>query len=128
MTAIAVFIFAVLLTAALVLLGLRVRPPVALCLAAAVLVSGCGGEPGMRIREVERFSEMSDEEIDKVKRECYVIATTDYNCSNLIPPEQGMDTNEWRELSEKTKICRQNQDRSFNQCLRGRGVRYSEFH
>ena len=128
MTVIAVFIFAVLLTAALALLGLRVRLPVALCLAAAVLVSGCGGESGPRIREVERFSEMSDEEIDKAKHECYVIATTDYNCSNLIPPEQGMDTNEWRELSEKTKICRQNQGRSFNQCLRGRGVRYSEFH
>ena len=97
-------------------------------LAAAVLVAGCAQDAGPRVREIERFSDMSDDEIDKAKHECYIIATTDYNCSGLIPPEQGMDTEEWRALSEKTKICRQNQSRSFDQCLRGRGVRYSEFH
>ena len=128
MTAIAVFILAVPPTLALILRGFAFRPLAAFFLAAAVLASGCGEKPGPRIREIERFSEMSDEEIDQAKHECYVIATTDYNCSTLIPPEQGMDTNEWRDLSEKTKICRQNQSRSFDQCLRGRGVRYSEFH
>ena len=128
MIVIVVIVFAVLLTVALALRGFPVRPLASFFLAAAVLASGCAEKPGPRIREVERFSEMSDEEIDKAKHECYVIATTDYNCSNLIPPEQGMDSNEWRELSEKTKICRQNQSRSFDQCLRGRGVRYSEFH
>ena len=128
MIAIAVFTLAVLLAIALAMREFRARPLIPLFLIAAVFVSGCGEKPGPRIREVERFSEMSDGEIDKAKHECYVIATTDYNCSTLIPPEQGMNTDEWRELSEKTKICRQNQSRSFDQCLRGRGVRYSEFH
>ena len=128
MIAIAVFTLAALSAVAFALRGFRARPLASLFLAAAVFASGCAEKVGPRVREVERFSEMSDEEIDKAKHECYVIATTDYNCSTLIPPEQGMNTNEWRELSEKTKICRQNQSRSFNQCLRGRGVRYSEFH
>ena len=102
--------------------------PLAAILLVTALASGCGGtEPGPRLREIERFSEMSDEEIDKAKENCYAIATTDYNCADLIQPNHGMDVREWKELNAKTKICRQNQTLSFNACLRGKGVRYAEF-
>ena len=97
-------------------------------LVAILVTSGCAqNEPGPRLREIERFSEMSDEEIDKAKEACYLIATTDYNCADLIPPAHGMEVREWKELNAKTKICRQNQTLSFNACLRGKGVRYAEF-
>ena len=100
----------------------------AVALLVAVFASGCAGnEPGPRLREIERFSEMSDDEIDKAKADCYAIATTDYNCADLIQPNHGMDVQEWKELNAKTKICRQNQTLSFNACLRGKGVRYAEF-
>ena len=104
------------------------RPLAAVLLVAALAASGCAqNEPGPRLREIERFSEMSDEEIDQAKADCYAIATTDYNCSDLIPPTHGMEVREWKELNAKTKICRQNQTLSFNACLRGKGVRYAEF-
>ena len=106
MIAIIVLISAVLLTVFLALNGFRIRSLAAFFLAATIFATGCTEKPGPRIREIERFSEMADEEIDQAKHDCYVIATTDYNCSNLIPPEQGMNTDEWRALSEKTKICR----------------------
>ena len=93
-----------------------------------VILSGCAGqESGPRLREIERFSEMSDDEIDEAKASCYLIATTDYNCADLIPASHGMSVQDWRELHAKTKICRQNQSVSYNQCLRGKGVRYAEF-
>ena len=50
-----------------------------------------------------------------------------YNCAELIPPTVGMSTEEWKALGEQTRICRKNQTLSFNTCLRGKGVRYSEF-
>ena len=107
---------------------LPIRPLAAVLLVAALAGSGCAqNESGPRLREIERFSEMSDDEIDKAKEQCYLIATTDYNCADLIPPEHGMSTQEWKELHANTKLCRKNQNLSFNQCLRGKGVRYSEF-
>jgi hypothetical protein len=115
----AVDVFAVCYTAA------RLRP--ALFLAVAVLISGCSSDPGPRMREIERFSELSDEEIDKAKADCHLIATTDYNCADLIPAAHGMSVQEWEDLSAKTKLCRKSQRASYNACLRGRGVRYSEF-
>ena len=103
-----------------------VRPLAALV--ATLALAGCAtSEPGPRLREIERFSEMSDAEIDRAKSDCYAIATTDYNCSDLIPPTHGMSAQEWKELNAKTKLCRQSQSLSFNACLRGKGVRYSEF-
>ena len=109
-------------------LKIPARPLAAVLLAAALAASGCAqNEPGPRLREIERFSEMSDDEIDQAKADCYAIATTDYNCSDLIPPTHGMEVREWKELNAKTKICRQNQTLSFNACLRGKGVRYAEF-
>ena len=71
---------------------------------------------------------MNDEEIDAAKEACYKISTTDYNCAELVPPVPGMSTEEWKALAEQTKICRKSQSLSFNACLRGKGVRYSEFH
>ena len=102
--------------------------PLAAVLFITALAFGCTqNEPGPRLREIERFSEMSDEEIDKAKGDCYAIATTDYNCADLIQPNHGMDVREWKELNAKIKIYRQNQTLSFNACLRGKGVRYAEF-
>ena len=108
-------------------LNLLARPLAAVLVAALVLAGCASSEPGPRLREIERFSEMSDADIDKAKADCYAIATTDYNCADLIPPTHGMDVREWKELNAKTKICRQNQTTSFNACLRGKGVRYAEF-
>ena len=95
--------------------------------AAVAGLSACANTPGPRLREIERVSDMSDAEIDAAKDACYKIATTDYNCAELIPPTVGMSTEEWKALGEQTKICRKNQTLSFNTCLRGKGVRYSEF-
>ena len=92
-----------------------------------LLVAGCADKQGPRLREIERFSNMSDEEIDAAKEACYLISTTDYNCANLIPAAHGMSTEDWESLTQQTKICRKNQTLSFNACLRGKGVRYSEF-
>ena len=96
--------------------------------AAAGGLAACSDKPGPRLREIERFSEMTDEEIDAAKEACYKISTTDYNCAELVPPVPGMSTEEWKSLAEQTKICRKSQSLSFNACLRGKGVRYSEFH
>lgn len=98
-------------------------------LAAIVVVAGCADSnfTGSRLREIERFSEKTDEEIDAAKEACHLISTTDYNCADLIPAEHGMSTAEWNELHRQTKICRRNQALSFNHCLRGKGIRYSEF-
>ncbi|MGI9296307.1 MAG: hypothetical protein ACR2QC_00235 [Gammaproteobacteria bacterium] len=92
-----------------------------------LLVGGCAEQSGARLREIERFSEMSDSEIDAAKEACYLISTTDYNCANLVPAEHGMTTEEWEALHSQTKICRKNQRLSYDHCLRGKGVRYSEF-
>ena len=93
-----------------------------------VILSGCAGqESGPRLREIERFSELSDEEIDKAKGDCHAIATTDYNCADLIPASHDMSVQDWQDLNAKTKICRKSQRASYNACLRGKGVRYSEF-
>ena len=94
---------------------------------AAIGLSACADQSGPRLREIERFSKMYDDEIDAAKESCHLIATTDYNCADLIPAEHGMTTAEWYELHRQTKICRRNQALSFNHCLRGKGVRYSEF-
>ena len=96
--------------------------------AVAVLgLSACADKIGPRLREIERFSEMTDDEIDAAKEACYKITTTDYNCVELVPAIPGMSTEEWETLSEQTKHCRKNQQLSFNTCLRGKGVRYSEY-
>ena len=96
-------------------------------IAAAGGLAACADQTGPRLREIERFSEMSDEEIEKAREACHLISTTDYNCADLIPAEHGMTTAEWSELHRQTRICRKNQALSFNHCLRGKGVRYSEF-
>ena len=96
--------------------------------AAAGGLAACSDKTGPRLREIERFSEMTDEEIDAAKEACYKISTTDYNCAELIPATPGMSTEDWKALAEQTKICRKSQALSFNTCLRGKGVRYSEFH
>ena len=93
----------------------------------AFALGGCANTPGPKLREIERFSNMSDEEIDAAKESCYLISTTDYNCADLIPAAHGMSTEEWESLTAQTKICRKNQALSFNHCLRGKGIRYSEF-
>ena len=95
--------------------------------AVGAFASGCADKAGPRLREIERFSNMSDEEIDAAKEACYLISTTDYNCADLIPAAHGMSTEEWESLTAQTKICRRNQALSFNHCLRGKGIRYSEF-
>jgi hypothetical protein len=100
----------------------------AMLLALPAGIAGCGGDPaGPRVREIERFSEMSDDEIDEAKEHCHVLATTDYNCAALIPPTQNMTKEEWEDLNTKTKLCRKSQLSSYHQCLRGKGVLYSEF-
>ena len=91
-------------------------------------LTACPDKSGLRLREIERVSEMTDEEVEQARSACHLIATADYNCAELIAPSHGMSTEEWEELTEKTKICRKNQQLSFNHCLRGKGVRYSEFH
>ncbi len=96
-------------------------------LAVFVFAAGCADKPGPRLREIERFSDMSDDEIDAAKESCYLISTTDYNCANLVPAEHGMSTEDWEALHAQTKICRKNQRLSYDHCLRGKGVRYSEF-
>ena len=83
--------------------------------------------PGPRLREIEQVSNLSDEDIKSAREVCHLISTTDYNCADLIPPEHGMSSDEWNALHGKTKICRRNQLSSFHHCLRGKGVRYSEF-
>ena len=104
------------------------KPLAAVIFSTVLLAGGCAqNEPGPRLRQIERFSEMSDDEIDRAKADCYAISTTDYNCADLIPPAHGMSAQEWKELNAKTKICRQSQELSFSACLRGKGVRYAEF-
>lgn len=95
--------------------------------AAAAMLGACADKSGPRLREIEKFSNMSDEEIDAAKEACYLISTTDYNCADLIPASHGMSTEEWESLTAQTKICRKNQALSFNHCLRGKGIRYAEF-
>ena len=90
-------------------------------------LAGCADKSGPKLREIERVSEMSDDEIQAAREACHLIATSDYNCAELVNPSHGMSTEEWEVLTESTKICRRNQLLSFNHCLRGKGVRYSEF-
>ena len=99
-------------------------------LASAVLVASCADNylPGPRLREIERVGNLSDDEIKAAREACHLISTTDYNCSDLVPPEHGMSSAEWQALHLQTKICRKNQLASFHHCLRGKGVRHSEFH
>ncbi len=97
-------------------------------LAGILLLAGCADKAGPRLREIERFSNMSDDEIDAAKEACYQISSRDYNCAELIPATPGMKTEEWEALAEQVRICRRSQALSFNACLRGKGVRYSEFH
>ncbi|MGI9298363.1 MAG: hypothetical protein ACR2QC_10765 [Gammaproteobacteria bacterium] len=96
-------------------------------ISSALLMSGCADKPGPRLREIERVSKMTDEEIEEARRACHLVATADYNCAELIAPSHGMSADEWQDLTAKTKVCRKNQQLSFNHCLRGKGVRYSEF-
>ena len=96
-------------------------------IAAAFVLAGCAAESGPRLREIERVSEMSDEEIEAAREACHLISTTDYNCAELVHPSHGMTTEEWKTLTESTKECRKNQLLSFHHCLRGKGVRYSEY-
>ena len=93
----------------------------------AFALGGCADLSGPKLREIERVSEMTDEEIEKARHDCHLIATTDYNCAELLTPTHEMSTEEWRVLTESTKICRKNQLLSFNHCLRGKGVRYAEY-
>ena len=95
--------------------------------AAALAVAGCGEKPGPKLREIERVQEMSDDEIKAAREQCHLISTTDYNCSELVHPGHGMTPEEWKTLTEATKECRKNQLLSFHHCLRGKGVRYSEY-
>ena len=97
-------------------------------IAAAAGLSACGDKAGPRLREIERVSEMSDEEIEEARKQCHLISTTDYNCAELVQPRHGMTPDEWHVLTESTKECRKNQLLSFHHCLRGKGVRYSEYH
>ena len=90
-------------------------------------VSGCADKSGPKLREIERVSEMSDEEIAAAREACHLISTTDYNCSELVNPIHGMTPDEWKILTESTKECRKNQLLSFHHCLRGKGVRYAEY-
>ena len=95
--------------------------------AAIFAAAGCADKSGPRLREIERVSEMTDEEIESAREACHLISTTDYNCAELVSAIPGMSTEEWKALHKQTKICRKNQLLSFNHCLRGKGVRYSEF-
>ena len=93
-----------------------------------ISLSGCADKSSPRLREVERITEMSDEEIIASREACHLISTTDYNCAELLAPTLGMSSEEWKSLTDSTKECRRNQMLSFQHCLRGKGVRYSEFH
>ena len=93
-----------------------------------VTLTGCSDKSSPRLREVERITEMSDEEIVAAREACHLISTTDYNCAELLAPTLGMSSEEWKSLTDSTKECRRNQMLSFQHCLRGKGVRYSEFH
>ncbi|MGI9337772.1 MAG: hypothetical protein ACR2P4_04595 [Gammaproteobacteria bacterium] len=95
--------------------------------AALLIVGGCGEKPGPKLREIERVEKMSDDDIGAAREQCHIIATADYNCSELVHPAHGMTTEEWKVLTESTKECRKNQLLSFHHCLRGKGVIYSEF-
>ena len=53
-------------------------------IAAAASLSACGDKAGPRLREIERVSEMSDEEIETAREQCHLISTTDYNCAELV--------------------------------------------
>ena len=97
-------------------------------IAAAGGLAACSDKPGARLREIERVSEMSDEEIEVAREQCHLISTADYNCAELVQPRHGMTPDEWQTLTESTKACRNNQLLSFQHCLRGKGVRYSEYH
>ncbi len=113
--------------------GKTMKNYIFICAAALVsvfVVAGCAGNnlPGPRLREIEQAGNLSDDDIKTAREACHLISTTDYNCADLVPPEHGMSTAEWNALHQKTKICRRNQLASFNHCLRGKGVRYSEFH
>ncbi|MGI9337103.1 MAG: hypothetical protein ACR2P4_01150 [Gammaproteobacteria bacterium] len=100
----------------------------ALAVAAALLImGGCGEKPGPKLREVERVNKMSDDEIRAAREQCHIIATSDYNCSELVHPAHGMTPEEWKVLTESTKECRKNQILSFQHCLRGKGVIYAEY-
>ena len=90
-------------------------------------LSACADKSGPRLREIERVSNMSDDEIEEAREQCHLVSTTDYNCSELVTPRHGMTTEEWQTLTESTKECRKNQLLSFHHCLRGKGVRYSEY-
>ena len=96
-------------------------------IAAAGGLAACGDNVGLRMREIEQASNLSDDDIKAARNACHLISTTDYNCADLVPPEHDMSVREWDELHRKTRICRRNQLASFNHCLRGKGVRYSEF-
>lgn len=93
----------------------------------AFFAAGCADKSGPRLREIERVSEMSDEEIEAAREACHLISTTDYNCAELVAPAHGMTPDEWKILTDATKECRKNQLLSFHHCLRGKGVRYSEY-
>lgn len=95
--------------------------------AAFVAIGGCAKESGPKLREIERVSKMSNDEIDAARSACHLIATSDYNCAELVAPAHGMTPEEWKVLTKSTKICRQNQLLSFHHCLRGKGVRYAEY-
>ena len=108
---------------------LPIRPLAAVLLVAALAASGCAqNEPGPRLREIERFSEMTDDEIAQAREDCHAIATTDHNCASLNPATPGMSTQGWKEYNAREGMCRKAQELSFNACLRVKGVRYAEFH
>ncbi|MBE8157980.1 MAG: hypothetical protein HAW59_01080, partial [Betaproteobacteria bacterium] len=70
---------------------------------AAVLgavLSGCADKSGPKLREIERVSEMSDEEIEAAREACHLFSTADYNCAELVQPTHGMTPEEWRILTE----------------------------
>ena len=97
----------------------------ALILTAAILV-GCTAKQS-RLREIERVSDLSDSQVQEAKDTCWTIATADYNCAELLPPRIGMSSDEWYDLDKSTSVCRDNQMLSYANCLRGKGVRYSEY-
>ena len=101
--------------------------PLLALVAALLILTGCGEKVAPKLREVERVQEMSDDEIQAAREQCHIISTSDYNCSELVHPQHGMTTEEWKVLTESTKECRKNQLLSFHHCLRGKGVRYAEY-
>ncbi|MGI9338180.1 MAG: hypothetical protein ACR2P4_06710 [Gammaproteobacteria bacterium] len=105
-------------------------PAAVLAVFAAVLIAGGCAEKAAtpKLREVERVNKMTDDEISAAREQCHIIATADYNCSELVHPGHGMTPEEWQVLTESTKECRKNQVLSFQHCLRGKGVIYAEYH